>query len=83
MKYNFLGKIQIYFVSIQLCDFNVPAALEQKVIFIRASLRDQGASALVGIPVTEKSVAEVVYILLGRYERNITHVTDSRQCQPC
>ncbi len=33
------------------------------------------------ISVTEKSVAEVVYILLDRYDRNITHVTDSRQYQ--
>ncbi len=35
------------------------------------------------ISVTEKSVAEVVFILLDRYDRNLTEVTDSRQCQPC
>ncbi len=35
------------------------------------------------ISVTDKSVAEVVFILLDRYDRNLTKVTDSRQCQPC
>ena len=33
------------------------------------------------ISVTEKSVAEVVHILLDRYDRNLIKVMDSRQCQ--
>ncbi len=41
------------------------------------------------ISVTETSVAEVVFILLDRYDTNLTEVTASRQCaamlieEPC
>ncbi len=34
------------------------------------------------ISVAEKTATEVVYILPDSYNRNITQVTDSRQCQP-
>ena len=32
---------------------------------------------------TKKSAAEVVYILLDKYDANITLVMSSQQCQPC
>ncbi len=44
---------------------------------------NQGKVTQASISVTEKSVAEVVCILLDRYDRNITRMAGSRQCQPC
>ncbi len=44
---------------------------------------NQKEAAQNSIPVSEKSEAGVVYILLERYDGNITLVTNSQQCQPC
>ena len=45
--------------------------------------RNQEKAALDDVSVTDKSEAEVVYILLDRYEGNITLLTDIRHWQPC
>ncbi len=50
-------------------------------LFLNTSFeRNQEKAAQDGISVTEKSVAEVDYILLDEHDRNITLVTDSRKC---
>ena len=49
----------------------------------RAREGNQEETAQDNISVTEQSVGEVAFILLDRYDRNLTEVTNSRQSQPC